>query len=261
VCAAALAGVAASSGAAPAPAGGVWFLTRPGPRGGVTEVALDADGVLASRTVAGGSAVGEGAPARWRPPDGDAVALGGAWWALDRRVDPVPVRRPSPESLAALGVDVVDAVIGDPDGDGADEAVVLFRRPHRSTVVNDLYPDRVLVDARGRSLHLGVYRPADMAQEWVAGTVFAPVAAVAACDGALALAYSSTVDLADRVAVGVTPWGGFGFVSLPALPDLPGAGVPACADVDGDGSTDPLVLSRRTVTVSGGAVAERRQQW
>jgi hypothetical protein len=66
------------------------------------------------------------------------------------------------------------------------------------------------------------------------------VAALAPCDGALAVAYSTLND-PTVVATGAWRWGGFGFVPLP---DLPGAGTPACADVDGDGLLDPLVLER-----------------
>jgi hypothetical protein len=67
-----------------------------------------------------------------------------------------------------------------------------------------------------------------------------PVTAVAPCDGAIAVAYSTLEDTV-TVGAGAWRWGGFGFVPLP---DLPAAGDPACADVNGDGRLDPLVLER-----------------
>jgi hypothetical protein len=66
------------------------------------------------------------------------------------------------------------------------------------------------------------------------------VVALAPCDGALAVAYS-TLDLPAVVAASAWRWGGFGFVPLP---ELAGSGTPSCADVDGDGASDPLVLGR-----------------
>lgn len=207
----------------------------------VVEVLADARGVRAFRT--GGRAEGSAGQVSWDLPDRDAVALDGSWWALARPVQPVTPRGPEPGLLEPLDVDVVDATVGDPDGDGADEVVVVFRRPFRATVVSGLLPDVVDLDLEGRSLHLGIYG-ADLEQEWVAGTVFRPVSAVAACDGALALAFASSVDTTDRVAAGASLWGGFGFISLPGLPDLPGVGEPACADVDGDGRTEPVVINR-----------------
>ena len=72
---------------------------------------------------------------------------------------------------------------------------------------------------------------------------------LAACDGALALGFADSVSAAHpvtatHVAAGASFWGGFGFTSLPGIPDLPGPGDPACADVDGDGRTEPLVIHR-----------------
>jgi len=207
----------------------------------VIEVLADDDGVLAFRT--GLREAGAGDSVAWGQPAGDAVALDGSWWSLARPVEPLDATTPEPGSLPRLGVDVVEATTGDPDGDGTDEVVVVFRRPFRETVVSGLLPEVVELDGAGRSLHLGLYTP-DLAQEWVAGTLFRPVSAVAACDGALALGFASSVDTHDRVAAGAILWGGFGFTSLPGLPDLPGAGDPACADVNGDGRTEPVVINR-----------------
>lgn len=199
----------------------------------VVEVLVDDDGVLAYRAGARGAA---GVTA-WEAPAGDAVALDGTWWAL-AGVEPVAASRPGGAALAALGVEVVDAATGDPDGDGTAEVVVVFRRPFRQTVVSGLLPEAVHLDGAGRSLHLGIYTT-DLQQEWVAGTVFRQVTAVAACDGALALRFGAD----EGALVGASLWGGFGFTSLPGLPDLPG-GEPGCADVDGDGRTEPVVSKR-----------------
>lgn len=184
----------------------------------------------------------------WDEPAGDAVALHGSWWSLARPVQPVVPPQPDPARLTTLRVDVVDATTGDADGDGTDEVVVVFRRPFRETVVSGLLPGAAGTDGAGRSLHLGLYG-AGLTQEWVAGTVFRPVSTVAACDGALALGFADSVSAAHpvtatHVAAGASFWGGFGFTSLPGIPDLPGPGDPACADVDGDGRTEPLVIHR-----------------
>jgi poly-gamma-glutamate synthesis protein (capsule biosynthesis protein) len=176
----------------------------------------------------------------WEPPGKSAVALDGAWWTV-ASVPPVhPVgQATTPEVFEG---DVVSAALGDPDGDGREDLVVAFRRPFAQTVVNARIPRRELVDEEGRSAHLGLYRPGDLRPRWVAGTLLRPVADVAPCDGSLAVAYSTLDDQA-IVGTGAWRWGGFGFV---ALPDLPGPGVPACADLDGDGKLDPLVLERST---------------
>lgn len=227
-----------------------------GPEGGgsrqVVEVLADPAGVLAFR--AGACRDGSADQVVWDLPRDDAVALDGSWWTLARPVQLVTPPVPDAARLATLGVDVVDATTGDPDGDGTDEVVVVFRRPFRETVVSGLLPDAAGTDDAGRSLHLGLYAPgtnmdATLTQEWVAGTVFRPISAVAACDGALALGFASSVAAAsvaatDRVATGASLWGGFGFTSLPGLPDLPGPGDPACADVDGDSRTEPIIIHR-----------------
>ena len=245
----------------PAPAG-------PGPSPRV-EV-LRAAGVV--RAVRVGHVVASGRIS-WLVPDGDVVALDGSWWSLAEPIEPEPTVRPAPDLLTRLGVSgddavALDAVLGDVDDDGAAEAVVVFVRPARPTLVSDALAVPAPTDDRGRTLHVGVYSvPGDggdeagdpagngardpaadsgqvPAQQWVAGTVLRPVSTVAACDGTLALGYSSAVGATDRVSVGVVAWRGFGFVSAPGLPDLPGDGVPACGDVDGDGRSDPLVLGR-----------------
>jgi hypothetical protein len=106
--------------------------------------------------------------------------------------------------------------------------------------VRDGLPGLRWIDAAGRSAHLGIYVAEDMTPVWVAGMVPAPVAGLAACDGAVALAYS-TLDAATVVATSAAVWRPRG---LDAAPRLEGGGQPACADVDGDGGTDPVILDR-----------------
>ncbi len=211
----------------------------PGTRAGaILEVLAGADGVRAYRV---GSTDHTGGPVRfvgWQPPAGSATELDGAWWMLASPVVPAAVERP--RTVADFEGDVVDAAIGDPDGDGRRDLVVAFRRPFSPTAVSALLPRDGLVDRRGRSAHLGLYRPLDLRPRWVAGTLLRPVAAVAPCDGSIAVAYS-TLDDPAVTGAGAWRWGGFGFLPLP---DLPGRGVPACSDVDGDGRLDPLVLER-----------------
>ncbi len=176
----------------------------------------------------------------WRPPADDAGAVDGGWWTV---VGDVAISAPgAPETLPSFPSDhlVVDAALGDATGDGRPEVVVAFRRPFRPTPENEAHPAWPWADAEGRSAHVGLYRPSDLRSVWVAGTLVRPVASVAACDGALAVAYS-TLDDPATVATGAWLWRGFGFTSLP---DLPGAGVPACADLDRDGRLDPVVLER-----------------
>jgi hypothetical protein len=207
-------------------------------RGALLEVVAGADGVRAFRVGTAEHPVGPVVFRAWRPPRGDAGALDGAWWALAGPVELARIRRP--DVPATFGGDVVDAALGDVDGDDRRDLVVAFRRPFRRTEVNVLLPRLSLVDALGRSAHVGLYRPGDLRPRWVAGTLMRPVSALAPCDGHLAVAYS-TLDRPAVVATSAWRWGGFGFVPLP---ELSGPGVPACADVDDDGALDPIVLER-----------------
>jgi len=208
----------------------------PGTRtGALLEVLVGADGVRAFRIGSARAAV----PVQflgWRLPRGDAVALGAEWWTLARPVKPLAAKRP--RSLAGFKGEVADAAIGDPQGNGGRQLVVAFRRPFRPTNISALVSRRELVDRRGLTAHVGLYRPRDLRPLWVAGTLLRPVAAVAACDGAIAVAYSR-LNGSTTVATGAWRWGGFGFLTLP---ELPGPGVAACANVDG--RLDPVALNR-----------------
>lgn len=204
-------------------------------RGSVLEVLAGAGGVVAFRLGITEVRVGSVAFLGWRPPTGTAVALEGAWWIPTRPVTPARVLRPG---LTDFGGDVVDAALGDADGDGRLEAVVAFRRPFRPTEVNALRARRTWIDAEGRSAHVGLYAPGSLRPEWVAGTLLRPVAGIAACDGSVAVAFSALDDPA-IVAAGAWTWHGFGFLPLP---DLEGPAIPACADVDADGRLDPVLM-------------------
>lgn len=216
-------------------------------RGALLEVLAGPEGVRAFRVGRTEHRLGPPAFRGWRPPRGDAVALDG-WWTLARA--PMPSRSttlataPGPVArradLGAFEGEVVAAAVGDANADGERELVLAFRRPFRPTEVNALLPRRALVDALGRTAHVGLYEPGDLSPLWVAGTLFRPVGALAACEGSLAVAHT-TLDRDAVVATGAWRWSGFGFVPFP---ELSGPGSPACADVDGDGALDPLVLGR-----------------
>jgi hypothetical protein len=163
-------------------------------------------------------------------------------WRVTEPATPEPRRTPDPALLATLGVTVIDAVLGDVDRDGDDEVVVVFTRPARPTLAGATLAVPVPTDAHGHDLHLGVY-DADLHQQWVAGTVLRPISAIAVCDGTIVLAHSSAVGATERVGVGVIRWSGYGFTTSPDLPDLPGDGVPSCAD-SGHHQLDPVVLGR-----------------
>ena len=136
--------------------------------------------------------------------------------------------------------DVITATLGDVTGDGSDDLVVSYRHPFRQTEVNRQYPDHDFTDAAGRSAHLGVFRTSTFQPVWGAGTLPTPVRALAVCDGSVALAFD-TLDDATVVATGAWTWWDFGFA---VAGRLPGPGTPACADVDGDGRADPVILDR-----------------
>jgi hypothetical protein len=192
-----------------------------------------------------------GADGRWQLPRGDAVLIEESWWtplrpltepsapqvtrAMRRRTrDRVaPAARRVPDRLT-------DVALGDVTLDGEAELVVSFRRPFRRNFVNITRPREAWADAHGLSAHVGLYRPDDLSEIWVAGTLVRPVIEVAACNGALAVAYGS-LDEPGTVAAGAWRWVVFGF--LPVEP-LPGPGTPICVDIDGDDRTEPAIVER-----------------
>lgn len=208
------------------------------------EVLSDAVGPLAYRARLGTDA--------WQPPTGDAVLLDEAWWTPLRPLEPVPVTPPPRSVLRRVRAQVAprgngsrpdrltDAAMGDVTLDGEPDLVLSFRRPFRRTPINRTRPRSVWTDRYGLSAHVGIYRPDDLFQTWVAGTLTLPVTAVAACDGALAVAHG-LLDEPGTVATGAWRWIEFGFMPLDPLP---GPGTPACVDLDGDGRTEPAILER-----------------
>ncbi len=202
------------------------------------EVLAGAGGVLAWRVAASRhDGPRPGAP-QWQLPTGAALAIDTAWWTLAAE-PPAPTVPTALPVVPDVGGEVLAAAAGDVDGDGVDEVVVAFLRPFRETLVNTALGG-VWVDAAGRTAHLGVYGSPAGEAVWVAGTLPRPVVAVVACDGALAVAYGEPGGGAP-VATGAWTWNGFGFA---LTTDLPGAGVPRCVDVDGDGRTEAVVGAR-----------------
>ena len=197
------------------------------------EVLVDADGVIAHR-------IGDEDHrdlrvhfTGWRVPSGDAANLAGSWWTIDRAVE--PLRVPAELDADDLG-DVVAASSGDLDGDGVAEILVSFRHP-----AVDKPWDRGFAppaDGRGRTAHIGVLD--DGAPIWLSRRPPHPVGDLVACNGSAVFAFT-TLDDARVIAVGGGVWSGFGFI-LEA--ELAGDGTIGCADIDGDGRTEPVVIDR-----------------
>jgi hypothetical protein len=206
--------------------------------GSLLEVLVDASGVAAYRL--GRSTHGDLRAhfAGWELPSGDAALLDGEWWALTRAVEPAVLRVPATTTAFDHG-DLIAAALGDVDGDGTGDIIASYRHPFRPSAVSEFWPAAVTVDSLGRSAHLGVF-DLDWRSIWLAGRLPHPVGALAACEGAVALAYTGLDDPL-VVATGAAVWDGFG---LRSMPELPGPGTPGCADVDGDGRLDPVVLDR-----------------
>ena len=207
-------------------------------RGAVLEVLADGQGVIAYRV---GSTSHDDLRVHfeeWELPSGDAALIDGEWWALVR----------APATITNRGADlpgfqwgiVVSASTGRITGSDDEETVVSFRHLPRAHPVRDGLPGIDWVDAHGMSAHLGIYRSNDMKPIWVAGMVPAPISKVAACDSAVALAYS-TLDSPEVIATGAALWRSFG---LDGVARLTGPGTPMCADVDGDELTEPVITGR-----------------
>ena len=208
-------------------------------RGGLLELLLGRNGVRAYRLGATAQEVSDAVQfEHWKAPRGNAVALAGEWWSLAAELAPVPVDRPS--SLAGFPGVVTAAALGDPVGDGGRQLAVSFWRLYRTTDVNAVVPRARLVNRRGLTAHVGIYTADRHREIWVAGTLLEPVVKLAACDGSLAVGYS-TLDGSTVVSASAWQWRGFGFSPLPTLTGL---GRPGCVDVDGDGRLDPVILGR-----------------
>jgi hypothetical protein len=220
---------------------GNFLFDQSGPErtmGAILEVLVDEGGVVAYRVGITEHPERRVEFVEWLQPGGDAVWLHDSWWTLTRTTTVEPA---TPVDFAEFRYgDLIDAARGDITGDGVVDIVASFRRPHQQTPLMDLHPDLQWADANGRSAHVGVYDPEGLREIWVAGTVVMPVAQLAICDGAVATVHDQLDDPA-LVAGGAWEWNGFGFDTAP---DIPGPGTPGCADIDGDGRTEPVILGR-----------------
>lgn len=207
-------------------------------RGVILQVLADRHGVIAHRT---GTTEHHDLRVHftgWDLPRGDAGLVQGSWWSLQRR--PLLVSGTSPGRLDPFPWgETLAAGIGPLTG-SQPELVVSYRAPSTSHPVRDGLPAIRWTDPEGYTMHLGIFRPADLAPVWQAGMVPAPIAALAVCDGSLALAYRS-LESATVTDTGAAVWRPAG---LTATDFLPGPGRPACGDVDADGRSDPLALDR-----------------
>ena len=202
--------------------------------GGLLEVLVDGDGVVAHRIGTTRNVDLRIRFERWGIPDGDLGFLDGSWWSLHR---PPTLVDTGIEPFAFAEGDVVAAARGDLDGDGTPETLVSYRHEVR-VKDHDPFGDPP-ADASGRSAHLGVLG--------ALGDPFLlsrrpphPVGAVAACDGTAAFAYTA-LDDDDVIATAAGAWSGFGFI---LASEVVGAASIGCADVDGDGTLDAVVLDR-----------------
>lgn len=203
--------------------------------GAYLEVMADADGVIAYRVAITEHPDQRVAFVDWLTPDGDAAWFDSSWWTMLRRSSLKSSQ--IPELAGFRWGDLTFAGQGDVTRDGVADIVASFRRPFRPTVLSDMHPEVQWQDAHGRSAHLGVFG-IDFDEVWVAGTVVRPITELAACDGSIAVVHD-TMDDSAPVASGAWTWSGFGFETAP---ELPGGGTPACADLNGDGLTEPVLL-------------------
>jgi hypothetical protein len=208
--------------------------------GAIVEVLSDERGIIAYRV---GAVEHPAVWARftgWQQPEGDAVLLDGEWWQLTRPMAVTTGAQPAGNIADRHGNDVEAVAAGDATGDGRTEVVVAFRRPYRQRPVHQRFPEATWTDEQARTAHLGVYRPEDLGPIWVASGLAKPVADVAVCNGTLAVSYGA-LRPGDPVASGAWTWRSRGFA---VSADLPGPATPVCADADGDGVLDPVLLRR-----------------
>lgn len=217
----------------------------------VVQVLGDATGIVAHRTGWLALTPDELRVPTWAQPDdgADAVALDGAWWTLGPAPNvAAPAASAGPDGLRARLAEtpvsgmhqLVDLSVGDVTNDGTPDIAISFRRPYQRTLLNAAEPRRSWTDARGLSAHVGLYRASDLSEIWVAGTLVRPVRRLAACTGALAVAYATLREPAIR-ATSAWRWQGFAFLPLP---ELPGRGTPTCVDIDGDGRSEATITGR-----------------
>lgn len=214
-------------------------------RGASVELRSDDAGAYAYRV--------RGADGSWRLPEADAVLLDEAWWSPLRPLHAIPAPQPDTELLERVRAEVVpapesreddrltDLALGDVTADGVPELVLSFRRPFRRSEINITRPRRAWTDRHGLSAHVGLYRPDDLSEVWVAGTLTRPVTELAPCQGALGVGYGR-LDQPGTRETDAWRWVVFGF--LPVEP-LPGPGTPICVDIDKDGRTEPAIIGRR----------------
>ena len=122
---------------------------------------------------------------------------------------------------------------------GSADLVIAYRRDASGHPVHEAFANVDWVDDDGRSAHLGLYSGSGRLR-WAAAIMLQPVGVVAACDGSLALGFT-TLDDPDVIAGGAWFWDGFGFRTASMLP---GPSLPSCADIDGDGRTEPILTDR-----------------
>jgi len=207
--------------------------------GTMLEVLAGPDGVLAWRTAPIGTylrATFDG----WDLPTGDAASVDGEWWNPIGTLDPVAPASSvdQVDGLVAGGV-LVSARRGDVDGDGVTDVVASYRRPFRTRLLQQAFPDTDFVDASGRGAHLGIFEEGTL--RWGAGTMTRPVETLDVCDDGIALGFSA-LDDATVTAGSAWRWSGFGFATAPLLD---GSATPICVDLDLDGRTEPALLRDR----------------
>jgi hypothetical protein len=215
------------------------LFDQQGPMTGVgliLEVVVGTDGVLAHRV---GSTRNTDMRIRfdgWVAPEGDVGFIDGAWWAIDR---PVAVRGTSVEPFAFAEGTVTAAARGDLDGDGRPETLIAYRHPAREKSSDPR--EMPLIDRQGRTAHIGVLDEEGV-PIWLSRRPPHAVGAVEACDGAAVFEYTSLDDGA-VIAAGAGAWSGFGFI---VAPELPGSASIGCADVDRNGTLEPVVVDRQS---------------
>ncbi|MDO8389044.1 MAG: CapA family protein [Actinomycetota bacterium] len=220
--------------------------------GTMLEVLVSADGVQAWRTASIGTylrATFDG----WDLPTGDAASVDGEWWSPIGPLDPAaPAASVQQVDGLVPGGVLIAARLGDVDGDGVTDVVASYRRPFRTRLLQQAFPDTDFIDASGRGAHLGVFEAGTL--RWGAGTMTLPVETLDVCDDGVALGFSA-LDDPTVTAGSAWRWRGFGFATASLLD---GHAVPICVDLDLDGRTEPALLrghdtaGSQTISTDGG---------